>query len=146
MRPVSTRPAHERSAALVLAPALLLVLLALAVIAVDLSALHSAHRSIHRIVATAADDAAGLVDGHHLQLTGAARIDQQAATRLITARLDRAALPGAIVGAPRVVFDDNVTLVTVEATVDVDHVVARAVPTHSSSSRLVVAASARMVP
>lgn len=131
---------------MVLAPTLLLVVLALAAIAVDLSALHHAHRSTHRIVATAADDAAGLVDGHHLQLTGDARIDRVAATRLVAARLEQSQLPGTLVGPPRVSFDHAASQVTVQASVDVDHIVTRSVTSRPSTTRLVVTASARMVP
>lgn len=145
MFPVTPRPA-ERSAAVVLAPALLLVVLALAAIAVDLSALHHAHRSIHRVVATAADDAAGIIDGHHLHVTGGVRIDREAATRMVTAQLDQSRLPGRLVGPPRVTLHDDAAQVTVRVTVDVDHVVARSVTSSRSTSRLVVTASARMVP
>lgn len=146
MLPVTRLPTEERSAAIVLAPALLLVMLALAAIAVDLSALHHAHRNIHRVVATAADDAAGLIDGHHLHATGDPRIDAEAATRFVRSQLDQTHLPGELVGPPSVTFDDAGSHVTVQVVVDVDHIVARSLSARRSSSRLNVTASARMVP
>lgn len=137
---------RERSAALVLAPALLIAMLSLAMIAVDLSALHQAHRSIHRVAATAADDAAGIIDGHHLQQTGAARIDRDAATRLVALHVERALVPGTVVGQPLVTFDEAASRVTVQLSVDIDHIVAGSVMPGGATSRLVVTASARMVP
>jgi hypothetical protein len=146
MPSVSPPQTPEHASAAILAPALLLVVLALAAIAVDLSALHHAHRSIHRAVATAADDAAGLLDGHHLQVSGQARIDRGAATRFVGAQLARTTLPGELVDVPTVTFDETGSQVTVRAEFDVDHLVARSATGRPTSSRLVVTASARMVP
>ncbi len=87
----------ERGSALVLVPAVTLVVFALAGIAVDLSALHSAHRSLHRSVSAAADDAAAMLDQRHLQMTGEVRIDPSAAQRVAAAHLATVSLPGDLV-------------------------------------------------
>jgi len=87
----------ERGSALVLVPAVTLVVFALAGIAVDLSALHSAHRSLHRSVSAAADDAAAMLDQRHLQMTGEVRIDPSAAQRVAAAHLATVSLTGDLV-------------------------------------------------
>src|SRR3954453_130837 len=88
------RRTSERATALSVVPAMTLVLLALAGIAVDLTALHGAHRSVHRSVWAAADEGAGVGDGREGQASGRAVIDPEAATRLATAHLPTAQLPG----------------------------------------------------
>lgn len=134
----------ERATALILTPALMLVLLALAAIAVDLSMLHSAHRHAHRVVATAADDAAGLVDAEHLQVTGVARVDRTAAHRLVANRLEQVSLPGSLSGPPEVSFDDDSLVVTVSVSIEVAHVINRSV-TGRTTTVLDLTASARMI-
>ena len=116
---------HERATALVLVPAMLVVLLSLGAIALDLTSLHAAHRSLHRTVSGAADDAAGMLDGHHLQRTGEIRIDEPAARRVALAHLDAAELPGNLDRRPSVEVVDSGTAVRVGASVRVDRVVSR---------------------
>lgn len=140
----TTAPA--RASAVVLAPALLLVLLALAAVAVDLSLVHSAHRGVHRIVSAAADDAAGLVDGHHLQTTGEIRIDESAAAELVRTRLRHTDLPGELIGQPVVTVDRSSGRVTVRAVVDVGHPVTRSLRSGRVTTRLDVTAAGRMTP
>jgi hypothetical protein len=104
------RAVTERASALVLVPALALVLVVLGAIAVDLVAAHAAQRSLHRVVSAAADDAAGMVNTRSYQRDGILRVDPTAAERVVRARLRTADVPGRIVS----------TIVTVEdTTVDV---------------------------
>ncbi len=116
---------HERATALVLVPSMLVVLLSLGAIALDLTSLHAAHRGLHRTVSGAADDAAGMLDGHHLQRTGELRIDEPAARRVALAHLDAAELPGDLDGTPSVELVDGGTAVRVGASVRVERVVSR---------------------
>ena len=117
--------AHERATALVLVPSMLVVLLSLGAIALDLTSLHAAHRGLHRTVSSAADDAAAMLDGHHLQRTGELRIDEPAARRVALAHLDAAGLPGELDGTPSVEIVDGGSAVQVGASVRVERVVSR---------------------
>jgi len=115
----------ERATALVLVPALMLVLIVLASIALDLSAVAGSQRSTERIVAAAVDDAAGMIDGRAHQIDGTVSIDRSAAERVVRARLDDARLRGRITDI-RVTVTDT----TVEASVRVEtpHIFLHAVP------------------
>jgi hypothetical protein len=112
---------------------MVLVVVALGSVAVDLTLLHVAQRSLHRAAATAADDAAGLVDQRRLQTDGVVAVDPEAARRLVVARLAEADLPGRLDG---VRVDVDADRVVVRASLEVEHVLLRAVP-GTSSRRLV---------
>ena len=126
-----------------LVPALALVVIALAGIAVDLSALHAAHRSVHRTVSTAAEDAAAMLDQRHLQLTGEVRIDADAARRVAAAHLAAASLPGELVDL-RTDVDPVGGTVTVTATVVVRRIVLPASTTTGRDETLEVRSRARV--
>lgn len=134
----------ETASALVLVPSMMLVLLCLGGIAVDLSLVHGAHRSAHRVVTAAADDAAAMIDTEALQLTGDLRIDPAAARRVALAQLATMSLPGDVVGSPTVDVDADGSTVTVTVTLVVDHVMLRAVPGHPRSQQLTVVARGRL--
>ena len=119
------RAAAERATALVLVPALALVLIVLGAIAVDLVAAHAAQRSLHRVVSAAADDAAGMVDARSYQRDGVLRIDPTAAERVVRARLRTADLPGRIETTTVTVGD---TTVDVQVRATVPHVFLGALP------------------
>lgn len=139
------RPGSAESAsALALVPALLLVFICLGGIAIDLSLVHGAHRSAHRTLSGAADDAAAMIDTSELQLTGDLRIDSDAAERVALAHLRLADLPGRMVGTPTVDVDADGAVVTVRAELDVDHVMLRALPGHPDHQQIWVEASARL--
>ncbi len=53
----------ERATALVMVPAVALVFIVLAAIALDLTAVAGVQRSAERTLAAAVDDAAGMIDG-----------------------------------------------------------------------------------
>jgi hypothetical protein len=122
---------------------MLMVLLALGAIAIDLSVLHGAHRSMHRIASGAADDAAAMLDAEQLQLDGALRIDAVAARRVVDAHLAAARLPGTLTTARTSVSDDG-AVVTVELTAEVDHVLLAAIPGTDPSEAISVVARARL--
>lgn len=133
----------ERASALVLVPAMALVVIALAAIAVDLSMLHAAHRSVHRSVSAAADDAAAMIDLRQVQVTGELRVDPEAARRVAAAHLDAATLPGELVGL-RTDVDTAGLTVTVTATVVVRHVVLPVSASTNGEEPIVVSARARV--
>jgi hypothetical protein len=116
---------HERATAAMLAPAMALVLVVLAAIALDLSAVAGTQRAAERVVAAAADDAAGMLDGRAHQHDGSVRVDREAAVRIVKAHLDAADLPGRLRD-----LDVLVTDTTVDVTVRVEspHLFLRAVP------------------
>lgn len=115
----------ERATALVLVPAMALVLIVLAAIAVDLSAVAGVQRGVERVAAATADDAAAMIDRRAHQVDGTIRVDRTAAERMVRARLDRARLPGRVVGL-RVETTD--TTVEVSVRVESPHIFLRAVP------------------
>lgn len=145
-RPPERLPASlgERASALVLAPTMVLVLLCLGGLAVDMTLVHSAHRSAHRIASTAADDAAAMIDTEELQRSGELRIDPARARSVALAQIDAGTLPGQLVGRPTVQVDPTLSLVTVTVVIDVDHVMLRALPGADDHERLTVRARARL--
>ena len=126
-----------------LVPSLMLVLIALTGIAIDLTLLHLSHRSLHRAVSAAADDAASMIDERHLQLSGELRIDEQRATTVAMARMGIADTPGRI-DAVTVSFGPGGDTVTVAVDAEVDHIVLRAAPGIGATEQLVVRAASRL--
>ena len=123
--PRRRRAATERATTLVLVPAMMLVLIALAAVAVDLTAVHMAQRSLYRVASAAADDAAGMLDTRRIQIDGALRIDCRAARRVVIARLRAADLPGPVLDLTVTCTDD---MVDIRARVAVPHMFMGAVP------------------
>ena len=138
------RGSAEAASALVLVPAMLLVLLCLGGVAVDLTIVHGAHRSAHRIVSAAADDAAAMIDTDLLQESGELRVDPELARRVALAQLDAMVLPGTVVGSPVVTVSAAGDVVTIAVDLDIDHVMLRGVPGHPDHQQIHVAASARL--
>ncbi len=122
------RRCQERATALILVPTLLLVMMSLGGIAIDMSMLHGAHRSVHRTASAAADDAASMIDRAELQVSGQLRIDASAARALAIAEVQSASLPGELVGPVDVVVGDDGATVTVALRVRIGHVMLQAVP------------------
>jgi Flp pilus assembly protein TadG len=137
------RRTHDDGSALVLVPALLMVLLALGAIAIDLSVLHGAHRSLHRIASGAADDAAAMIDTERLQVDGELRIDGAAARRVVDAHLDAAQVPGSLASSRTSVSADG-DVVTVELTSSVDHVLLASLPGTERTEAVSVTVRARL--
>ncbi len=128
-----------------LVPALFLIVMALAGLAIDSSVLHSAHRSVHRSVSGAADDAAAMIDERHLQMTGELRIDPERASRVAAAQMLAASLPGELV-ALQTQVDPGGERLTVTATVIVERIFVPDTPASDGAPRLVVSSSARIAP
>lgn len=145
-RPPAPRgdPISERGTALILVPAMTLVLLALGSIAVDLSMLHGAHRAVHRTVSAAADDAAGMIDTREVQRTGSVRIDPAAARRVVLAHLEASRLPGELVTV-EVQVSADLRSISVRTVVRIEHVMLRAVPGAGDDELLTVTAHARLL-
>ena len=138
------RRRSDAASALVLVPAMLLVLVCLGGIAIDLSIVHGAHRGAHRVLSAAADDAAGMIDAAHLQQTGELVIDPVAARRVALAQIDAMGLPGSPVQAPSVSVDAGGAVVRISVTIEVDHVMLRALPGHSDRERITVVVEGRL--
>ncbi|MGB6056925.1 MAG: hypothetical protein WBF71_01575 [Microthrixaceae bacterium] len=139
------RPIAERGTALILVPTMMLVLLALGAIAIDLSVLHLSHRTVHRVVSSAADDAAGMIDTRQVQIDGSVRIDSATARRTVAAHLEAASLPGTLQGAPQVEVSGDGLSLTVRVKVEVPHILLRSMPGARRSELLTVSASARIL-
>lgn len=155
-RPVAIGPVaarKERATALMMAPALVLIVLVLGAIAVDLSLVHTARRSAYRSLSAAADDAAAMIDAAEFQRTGEVHIDPEAATRVVRAHLgllDGDAPPGFSEPAFRVIDADVVTDVTagvvrIAATVEVEHIFGPAVPGLDDTTVISVTTTGRML-
>ncbi|UDY35790.1 hypothetical protein [Dermatobacter hominis] len=102
-----------------------LVLIVLAAIALDLTAVAGSQRSAERVLAAAADDAAGMLDGRAHQADGSVRVDRRAAERVVRARVDAADLAGQVRDLQIQVTDSTVD---VTARVESPHLFLRAVP------------------
>ena len=119
------RRVDERATALVLVPAMALVFIVLAAIALDMTVVAGVQRAAERELSGAADDAAGMLDGRAHQHDGSVHIDAIAAERVIRSRLDVADLPGRVVDLTITVSDD---VVDVTARVESPHIFLRSVP------------------
>lgn len=150
----------ERATALMLVPALLLVLMTLGGVGVDMALTHSAQRAAYKTLSAAADDAAGMLDGARLQADGTVALDRSAAERVARAHLgvlpaevgDRAvgaARIGAVESLPYRVVSSGVTTtddsVTITATIEVDHIFLGAVPGLQDRSRVTVTTTGRLL-
>lgn len=143
----------ERATALMLAPALVLVVLVLGAIAVDLSLVHAARRSAYRSLSAAADDAAAMVDAAEFQRSGDTRIDPDTATRVVRAHLglvdgdapDGFAEPPFRVLQADVATDVPAGVVHIVATVEVEHVFSRAVPGLDDTTTIELTVTGRML-
>ena len=90
-----SRPSHERGSALMLMPAVFLIVLLLGSIALDFGALHLRQRELDNAAGAAANDAAGVaLDVDHLRATGERRLDPALARAAAEAALDARATPG----------------------------------------------------
>ena len=135
------RARTERGTALVLLPAMVLVLLSLGAIAIDLSIVHAVHRDAHRVASVAADDAAAMIDERELQVTGELVIDPDAAERVVRAHLSSVRLAGDLVD---VRVRPTATTVDVQLTVDAPHVLLPSFPGREDSTRFVVVGRGRL--
>lgn len=148
------RPIEERGSALMLAPALVLVLAVLGGLAVDTAVAHSTQRDLYRTLSAAADDAAGMLDQHRLQADGTVTLDEAAAERVALAHLGvlRGSLGAGADGAdaPRRLVSSQVTVdertITITAVVEVEHVFLSAVPGMADSSTVQVTTVGRLIP
>jgi Flp pilus assembly protein TadG len=131
----------ERGTVLVVVPALTLVMFSLTAIALDLTLVHSAHRSIQQVASSAAEDAAGVIDERQLQQLGALAIDAERAREVATARIRSASLPGTLI-AVRV--DPTDTTVDVTLRVRVQHIVLGAFGRGDRSTTLRVSGRGRL--
>jgi hypothetical protein len=123
---------------------MLLVVIALGAIAVDLSALHVARRSTHRVAATAADDAAAMLDARQVQLDGTVRIDPLAAQRVATAHARTATLPGQLHEPVQVQVAPDGSTVTVTLRVQVQDIIGGPLRGDDAGTEIRATATARL--
>lgn len=142
-----TRPAPpartERATALVLAPALALILLVLAGVAVDLAAVHTAQRTLQRVVSGAADDAAAMIDARRVQVDGDIVVDPDRARRVAEHQVRAARLPGRL---ERVDVRVGTDRVEVRVEVMVRHGFLGTFPGGPDTERVAATARARLWP
>ena len=135
----ATRP--SRGTALMLVPASILVFFVLGSIAIDLTAVFLAQRS----VSAAADDAAAMLDTRLIQQNGELRIDIAAAERVarahISARVPAASLRGPVI----VIVSTDRKSIEVRITVRVPHIMMRALPGRSAYEDLTVTSAGRIL-
>lgn len=144
--PMTARGVHRRRRAgttrgsvLLLVPAGILVVLVLAALAVDLTHVHLARRTLHAAAAAAAGDAAtAALDEAHFRASGEYRLDPVRAQQVVVATLD--AHDEEIIDGAGVVVDVAPTQVTVRLEATVRYLFAPPVP--GSPSRATVSASA----
>lgn len=125
--PRATDP-PERATTLVLVPVMMIVFIALAGIAVDLTTMHMAKRRSLHIVSLAASDAAGMIDDRALQLTGDIRIDRPRAERVVGAHIGAQDLVGTIVDGPHVIITPDGQAVTVSLRLRIEHIFLGSIP------------------
>lgn len=142
-RPIGHPWLSDRATTLVLVPAMMIVFIALAGIAVDLSAMHLAHRRAHAVVSVAADDAAGMLDERTLQVDGRPRIDPERAARVALAHVSAARLPGSVVAGPTVTIGPDGRQITITVKLRIEHIFLRSIPSFTSEV-LSITASARL--
>jgi len=112
-------------------------------VAVDLTAIHAAQRSLYRTVSAAADDAAGMVDRRRIQQDGVVVVDPEAARRVVRARLATADLPGTV---DEVLVATDATSVEVTVRVRIEHLFLGVVPGVADTGTVPVRVRARLVP
>ena len=133
----------QRGSVLVLVPTLALIAVALCGIAVDLVAVHAAQRRTQGILASAADDAAAMIDTRRIQLDGVAVVDPAAARRVAGAHVATARLPGTLRRLDVEVRSDSVE---VRAELTVARIALRALPGAPADSTVVARARAVVTP
>lgn len=143
-RPARRGVSTERGTALLLFPSALIVVFLLAAIAIDSAAMFHAQRQAYRAAAQASDDAASMIDLDRVYTDGTVVLDHDRATATALASLHAARLPGSIVGAPAIVVDPVGGTVTVEVTLEVEHLFFAAVPATGAPKRLTVVAAGRL--
>ncbi len=126
--PIAAMKLTERATALMLVPAMMLVFMVLAAIAVDLSAIHMTQRRASAVLAVAADDAAGMLDERALQVEGILVIDEPAAARVASAHISTSDIGSSLAGHPTLSFSADRRGVTIEAELRVHHVFLDALP------------------
>jgi len=127
----------------VLVPALALVAVALTGTAIDLVAVQAVQRRTQSVIASAADDAAGMVDARRIQLDAVTIVDPVAARRAVENHLRASPLPGRLQRLDVTVRADRVDVV---ARVEVRRIVLRALPGVDRDVIVVARASAVVDP
>ncbi len=118
----------ERGTTLLLYPAAFLVIVVLAAIAVDLSAIHLARREVLRAASQSADDGAAMLDTAAVRRGDFGVIDLRRAREVVHGEMRAQHLPGELVGAPRVALGPRPATIVVTVTVRVEHLFAAAIP------------------
>lgn len=142
MRP----PARDRGSVLLLMPAAMMVVIVLAAIAVDLSLVRVRHEQLESVASAAANDAANLLSIEQLR---SATEPSELLVSIDPSRV-RAIVEEAVAASElddiRIVRADAVgDEVTVELSIDVEHLFGRALPGTPDSRRVGAASTARLL-
>ena len=110
---------RDAGSVVLMVPTAILILVILSAIAVDLSTMSMAQRSLQDTVEASADDAAAMVDEARIRSTGQVAIDVADAERVAIAAVAAANLPGSLAEPVRFEALGGGTRVRVSATVAV---------------------------
>lgn len=113
---MARRHSNERGTTLLLFPTAIVIVLMLGAIAIDFAGAQTTRRAALRVAATAADDAASMLDRERFT-SGESRLDPAGARAVATESIRIAHHPGELVGEPEIVVDPEERTVTVTITV-----------------------------
>ncbi len=132
----------DRGTVLLLFPVAVLVIILLGSIAVDFSLVHLRHQELEDVAAAAANDAASALATDVLYAGGDIAIAADRARQVAMASIDARGLDGVVVDA--IVVDADTVRVSVH--MDVEYILAPAVPGAPNGQRVHGTATARLVP
>ena len=127
----------DRGTVLLLFPAAALIMIVLGAMVIDVSLSHVRARELESVAASAANDALGALDVHHLRATGEIRFDLARAEAIVAESVAAGPLPGAAVDAVTIsgVGGANPEI-AVTLTLVVDLVMAPALPAEIASTTI----------
>ena len=119
----------DRGTVLLLFPAATLIMVVLGAMVIDVSLSHVRARELESVAASAANDALGALDIHHLRSTGEIRFDLARAEAIVADSVAAGSLPSATVDAVRITGVGGANPeIAVTLTLVVDLVMAPALP------------------
>lgn len=146
-RPDRLRRRGHRGTTLLLFPTGILVVMILAAIAIDLSKVHLARRESHAALSSVADDAASMLDRSAVRRGNLTAVDLDRARAFVhrTFTEHPPQLDGHLVGPVSVEAGPRPGTVALTATVEVDHLFARAMPGSAGTSTFTVHATGELL-
>ncbi len=136
------RSEHDHGTVLLLFPVAILVVILLGSIAVDFSLVHLRHQELEDVAAAAANDAASAVATDVLYTGGDITLAEDRARQVAIASIDARGLDGVVIDS--IVVDADTVSVAVH--MDVEYILAPALPGASNGQRVHGTATARLIP